>query len=735
MPGFQNSVDSQDGTSVRLIMQCQYRSISRGETSIFARLRARGIDPEDYIRFYSLRQWGKIGPRKCLTSEQLYIHAKIMVVDDRSAIIGSANINERSMLGSRDSEVAAVVTDLKMLPSYMGGEPFEVGEFPHTLRKRLMREHLGIDVDAIYRRDQATREREEQDAEMERIYREDAGMEAVDYFSGARTTAELMATRASKNAEDSSAGDTSNGLAGTTRVGSAVSLEVPETNDKRTKKASADVQHDLDVEGYGFDNMKAIVEAGNIGLTDSFVDAKGREVLLKKDAPDAHLIHEIDDGEDRSISSHDKEKQNPAIRPPYPTDRTDTYNLGLLPRSQLPELPALDDTDIGGPAITRVMSQSDGKLINPLASTLRRPEVHEDCMTDPLISTFSHDIWHKVAENNTKIYRQVFRCMPDSEVTDWRMYERFNEYNERFMQSQGLGTSKAKTPKDAPGKSGPPGSGGTEIGSSVSSVMAAEGRARSKSVLSNFVDKLRPGSRMSEGTTYTEEMHEKDAQRNGSPESPNSGTSTAPTAVPSPQPGPMDEKEAQKAASEQAQRSEQSFATEPAPDVLDEKQALRSTDVNDFSRQKSIHYSENTNQAPETTATQSNPNGSALQHSGSQKRRRRGTTKSSAKYVPEEVLSRDEAEGLLNLIQGHLVSWPYEWYVYPFPPLFEMSTDVWIGWKRKRETATGCIISTNLRRWKSTTNSIRWYFALAFSHRSMGGDLLCVPLLETRLSS
>jgi phospholipase D1/2 len=31
----------------------------------------------------------------------------------------------------------------------MGGEPFKVGRFAHTLRVRLMREHLGVDVDAL----------------------------------------------------------------------------------------------------------------------------------------------------------------------------------------------------------------------------------------------------------------------------------------------------------------------------------------------------------------------------------------------------------------------------------------------------------------------------------------------------------------------------------------------------------------------------------------------------------
>ena len=96
MPGFQNTVDAQDSTSVRLIMQCQFRSICRGEHSIFGRLRAEGIEPEDYIQFFSLRSWGKIGPTKALVTEQLYIHAKCMIVDDKIAIVGSANINERT---------------------------------------------------------------------------------------------------------------------------------------------------------------------------------------------------------------------------------------------------------------------------------------------------------------------------------------------------------------------------------------------------------------------------------------------------------------------------------------------------------------------------------------------------------------------------------------------------------------------------------------------------------------
>lgn len=37
---------------------------------------------------------------------QVYVHSKIMIVDDCTTLIGSANINDRSLLGSRDSEVS-----------------------------------------------------------------------------------------------------------------------------------------------------------------------------------------------------------------------------------------------------------------------------------------------------------------------------------------------------------------------------------------------------------------------------------------------------------------------------------------------------------------------------------------------------------------------------------------------------------------------------------------------------
>lgn len=70
-----------------------------------------------------------------------------MIVDDRTVVIGSANINERSMLGVRDSEICACIEDTEMIDSAFAGQPVQVGRFAHSLRLRLMAEHLGLPVD------------------------------------------------------------------------------------------------------------------------------------------------------------------------------------------------------------------------------------------------------------------------------------------------------------------------------------------------------------------------------------------------------------------------------------------------------------------------------------------------------------------------------------------------------------------------------------------------------------
>ena len=104
-PEFEGEITDSNSGVVRVEMYWQYVTICRSETSIYQSLRDKGIKPEDYIQFYSLRTHARM-PNGQPVSEQIYIHSKILIADDNVFLIGSANINDRSLLGSRDSEIA-----------------------------------------------------------------------------------------------------------------------------------------------------------------------------------------------------------------------------------------------------------------------------------------------------------------------------------------------------------------------------------------------------------------------------------------------------------------------------------------------------------------------------------------------------------------------------------------------------------------------------------------------------
>jgi len=90
-------------------------------------LKERGVTNwNHYISFHALEQVYQ--DMVTMKVSLLYVHSKMMIVDDRFTIIGSANINERSMSGSRDTEIAAVINS----PS-----------FARELRLRLWNEHTG----------------------------------------------------------------------------------------------------------------------------------------------------------------------------------------------------------------------------------------------------------------------------------------------------------------------------------------------------------------------------------------------------------------------------------------------------------------------------------------------------------------------------------------------------------------------------------------------------------------
>lgn len=122
-----------------------YATLFSGEDSLMYKLKqnlSSKINLYHYFSVYGLRTHGTLNDK--LVTEIVYVHSKIMIVDDRLAIIGSANINDRSLLGNRDSEVDVIIQDKDLIEGTMNGKPYSVGKFSHGLRCHLLKEHLGL---------------------------------------------------------------------------------------------------------------------------------------------------------------------------------------------------------------------------------------------------------------------------------------------------------------------------------------------------------------------------------------------------------------------------------------------------------------------------------------------------------------------------------------------------------------------------------------------------------------
>uniref|UniRef100_A0A914PDQ3 phospholipase D n=1 Tax=Panagrolaimus davidi TaxID=227884 RepID=A0A914PDQ3_9BILA len=120
-----------------------YSSLSRGSYSLIGHLKDAGVEnPFKYLCITSLRTYEELAGK--LVSELIYVHAKYMIIDDLHVIIGSANINDRSLVGDRDSELAFCISDTEFVKSKMNGKEYWAGKHAIEMRKRCMKEHLGL---------------------------------------------------------------------------------------------------------------------------------------------------------------------------------------------------------------------------------------------------------------------------------------------------------------------------------------------------------------------------------------------------------------------------------------------------------------------------------------------------------------------------------------------------------------------------------------------------------------
>uniref|UniRef100_A0A6B2KZ92 phospholipase D n=1 Tax=Arcella intermedia TaxID=1963864 RepID=A0A6B2KZ92_9EUKA len=128
------------------IIKYTLKAINLQPNSLLNKLKAEfpDVDLNDYITFHSLRNYGVLAGKPVY--EQIYVHSKTIIVDDRLVIIGSANINDRSMVGVRDTEICCVVEQDDWETITTETESFKVSKFAYDLRMRLLSSYLKLSL-------------------------------------------------------------------------------------------------------------------------------------------------------------------------------------------------------------------------------------------------------------------------------------------------------------------------------------------------------------------------------------------------------------------------------------------------------------------------------------------------------------------------------------------------------------------------------------------------------------
>uniref|UniRef100_A0A8C0AKZ4 Phospholipase n=1 Tax=Bos mutus grunniens TaxID=30521 RepID=A0A8C0AKZ4_BOSMU len=142
LPGFEGDISTGGGNSIQMDQDsiCNGGHLSPHSLPPHLLLTV-GTEWRNYISICGLRTHGELGGHP--VSELIYIHSKMLIADDRTVIIGSANINDRSLLGKRDSELAVLIEDTEMEPSLMNGVEYQAGRFALSLRKHCFSVILG----------------------------------------------------------------------------------------------------------------------------------------------------------------------------------------------------------------------------------------------------------------------------------------------------------------------------------------------------------------------------------------------------------------------------------------------------------------------------------------------------------------------------------------------------------------------------------------------------------------
>lgn len=123
---------------VHVVMVVAREDLTRASRSTASRLRHEVVErltraaPDRFHIFHLEQPFGE--------RNQIYVHAKLMIVDDCYVSIGSANFNGRSL--TNDTEIEIGIVDEDRIDSEIDGRSVKVARFAHNLRCRLWAEHF-----------------------------------------------------------------------------------------------------------------------------------------------------------------------------------------------------------------------------------------------------------------------------------------------------------------------------------------------------------------------------------------------------------------------------------------------------------------------------------------------------------------------------------------------------------------------------------------------------------------
>ncbi len=137
------------GGAARLQRQFEWQTMGAMANAVANAIKANNSSKQwtDFLSFYFVMNWSQGGPILMDGSRRLrvqqnrrymiYVHSKLMIVDDTRLILGSANLNERSLAGNRDYEIC-----LALAPA--PGRIDDCKSVVQGLRKTVWTQHFGV---------------------------------------------------------------------------------------------------------------------------------------------------------------------------------------------------------------------------------------------------------------------------------------------------------------------------------------------------------------------------------------------------------------------------------------------------------------------------------------------------------------------------------------------------------------------------------------------------------------